>query len=147
MPSALIRRQVLDDLRIVNGKMPADRATARAVVQIASMHLGISALVRISRVMYRNILRLHSVARTLFFLRLRYVVFNNFRHYFCPFSIRFFLALRLRICSVTRCASSVISLFFNIAQSVAATLNISVTAVSINDEINEIGDIKNYTKV
>src|SRR5690625_3289339 len=90
MPSALIRRQVLDDLRIVNGKMPADRATARAVVQIASMHLGISALVRISRVMYRNILRLHSVARTLFFLRLRYVVFNNFLHYFFPLSILFF---------------------------------------------------------
>src|SRR5690625_1420514 len=147
MPTALIRRQMLNDLRIVNGKMPSDRATARAVVEIARMHLGISALVRISRVMYRNILRLHGVARTLFFLRLRYVVFNNFRHYFRPFSIRFFLALRLRICSVPRCASSVTSLFFHVAQSVAATLNTAVTAASISAEVNGIGEMPNTTSV
>src|SRR5690625_7460187 len=107
------------------------------------MHLGISALVRISRVMYRNILRLHSVARTLFFLRLRYVIFNNFRHYFRPLSIRFFFVLRLRICSVPRCASSVMSLFFHVAQSVAKTLNTAVTAASISAEVNGIGEMPN----
>src|SRR5690625_864465 len=111
------------------------------------MHLALSALVRIGRALARNILRLHGVARTLFFLRLRYVVFNNFRHYFRPFSIRSLLALRLRICSVPRCASGVMSLFFHVAQSVAATLNTAATAASISAEVNGIGEIPNTTSV
>src|SRR5690625_3796057 len=147
MPTALIRWQMLDDLRIIDGKMPADRATARAVVQIASMHLGISALIRVSRIVYRNILRLHRVARTLFFLRLRYVILDNFRHYFRPFSIRFFFNFKLRICSVPRCASGVMSLFFHVAQSVAMTLNTTVTPDSISAEVNGIGEIPNTTSV
>src|SRR5690625_5066978 len=70
----------------------------------------------------------------------------DFDHYLLPF-FRLFFAFNLRVYSVPSRASGVISLFVQVAQSVAITENTAVTPASISAEVNGIGEIPKTTNV
>src|SRR5690625_5220472 len=66
-------------------------------------------------------------------------------HYLSP-SLRLFSAFSSRILAVPACASGVTSLFFQVAQSVAITVNVVDKNASISADVNGTGEMPKATK-